>query len=67
MTIAPKDESKRARAMWGTTRALVSNMITGVAAVLILSTFLTVMWRRDVRRQRAHPAPLPREEGEGRA
>ena len=31
VTIAPSDESKRARAMWGTTRALVNNMITGVA------------------------------------
>src|SRR5438876_4122583 len=31
VTITPKDESKRARAMWGTTRALVNNMITGVA------------------------------------
>jgi large subunit ribosomal protein L6 len=31
VTIAPRDESKRARAMWGTTRALVNNMITGVA------------------------------------
>jgi len=31
VTIAPKSESKRARAMWGTTRALVSNMVTGVA------------------------------------
>jgi len=31
VTIAPKDESQRARAMWGTTRALVNNMITGVA------------------------------------
>src|SRR5436305_703952 len=31
VSIAPKDESKRARAMWGTTRALVNNMITGVA------------------------------------
>ena len=31
VTIAPNDESKRARAMWGTTRALVNNMITGVA------------------------------------
>ena len=31
VTIAPKDESKRARAMWGTTRALVNNMITGVS------------------------------------
>jgi large subunit ribosomal protein L6 len=32
VTIAPKDESKRARAMWGTTRALVNNMVTGVAS-----------------------------------
>ena len=31
VTIAPKDESKRARAMWGTTRALVNNMVIGVA------------------------------------
>ena len=32
ITVAPKDESKRARAMWGTTRALVNNMVTGVSA-----------------------------------
>jgi large subunit ribosomal protein L6 len=31
VTVEPKDESKRARAMWGTTRALVNNMVTGVA------------------------------------
>jgi large subunit ribosomal protein L6 len=31
VTIAPKDETKRARAMWGTTRALVNNMVTGAA------------------------------------
>jgi large subunit ribosomal protein L6 len=31
VTITPIDESKRARAMWGTTRALVNNMVTGVA------------------------------------
>src|SRR5580693_1485310 len=30
VTIAPKDDSKQARAMWGTTRALVNNMVTGV-------------------------------------
>jgi large subunit ribosomal protein L6 len=30
VTITPNDESKRARAMWGTTRALVNNMVTGV-------------------------------------
>src|SRR5436305_4559087 len=31
VTITPKSETKRARAMWGTTRALVNNMVTGVA------------------------------------
>ena len=31
VTIAPKNETKQARAMWGTTRALVNNMVTGVA------------------------------------
>jgi large subunit ribosomal protein L6 len=31
VTIVPKDESKQARAMWGTTRALVNNMMTGVS------------------------------------
>jgi large subunit ribosomal protein L6 len=31
VTITPKDESKRARSMWGTTRALVNNMVTGVS------------------------------------
>ena len=32
VTIAPKDDGKQARAMWGTTRALVNNMVTGVSA-----------------------------------
>lgn len=31
VTIAPGSETKRARALWGTTRALVSNMVHGVA------------------------------------
>ncbi|HXC29060.1 MAG TPA: 50S ribosomal protein L6 [Stellaceae bacterium] len=31
ITIVPKDDSKQARAMWGTTRALVNNMVTGVS------------------------------------
>src|SRR5271169_7135732 len=31
VTIAPKNDTKHARAMWGTTRALVYNMVTGVA------------------------------------
>src|SRR5499433_3215131 len=31
VTIAPKNETKHARAMWGTTRALVNNMVSGVS------------------------------------
>jgi large subunit ribosomal protein L6 len=31
VTIAPKNETKHALAMWGTTRALVNNMVTGVS------------------------------------
>jgi len=31
ISVAPKDEGKRARAMWGTTRALINNMVTGVS------------------------------------
>ena len=32
VSIAPIGESKQARAMWGTTRALVNNMVHGVSA-----------------------------------
>ena len=31
VAIAPKSETKQSRAMWGTTRALVNNMVTGVS------------------------------------
>jgi len=31
VTVAPNDTSKQARAMWGTTRALINNMVTGVS------------------------------------
>lgn len=31
ITIAPGSDTKHARAMWGTTRALVNNMVTGVS------------------------------------
>ena len=31
VTIAPNSETKHARAMWGTTRALINNMVTGVS------------------------------------
>ena len=32
VTITPNSETTRARALWGTTRALVNNMVTGVGA-----------------------------------
>lgn len=31
ITIAPANDTKQSRAMWGTTRALVNNMVTGVS------------------------------------
>ncbi len=31
ITVTPRDESKSSRAMWGTTRSLLSNMVTGVS------------------------------------
>ncbi len=31
VTVKPKNEDKRARAMWGTTRANIQNMVTGVS------------------------------------
>jgi large subunit ribosomal protein L6 len=31
VVVKPKSETKRARMMWGTTRALVNNMVTGVS------------------------------------
>ncbi len=31
VTVAPNSATKQARAMWGSTRALVSNMVTGVS------------------------------------
>jgi large subunit ribosomal protein L6 len=31
VAIAPKSDTKQSRAMWGTTRALVDNMVTGVS------------------------------------
>ena len=31
VTVAPNSASKHARAMWGTTRALINNMVTGVS------------------------------------
>lgn len=30
LTVSPRDESKKARAMWGMSRSLVANLVTGV-------------------------------------
>jgi large subunit ribosomal protein L6 len=32
VTVAPKGDTRQSRAMWGTTRALINNMVTGVSA-----------------------------------
>ncbi|HZT50943.1 MAG TPA: 50S ribosomal protein L6 [Stellaceae bacterium] len=32
VVVTPRSETKRARMLWGTTRALVANMVTGVSA-----------------------------------
>jgi len=31
VTVGPKNDTKHSRAMWGTTRALINNMVTGVS------------------------------------
>jgi large subunit ribosomal protein L6 len=31
LTVTPRDQSKRARALWGTTRSLLQNIVTGVS------------------------------------
>jgi large subunit ribosomal protein L6 len=31
VTVTPKGDTKQSRAMWGTTRALINNMVTGVS------------------------------------
>jgi large subunit ribosomal protein L6 len=37
VTIRPKSETKQARAMWGTIRALVKNMVAGVSEGFVVS------------------------------
>lgn len=32
ITVSPRDQSKRARSMWGMSRSLVDNLVTGVSA-----------------------------------
>lgn len=37
VTVNPKDESKEARAQWGTARTVINNMVTGVSAGFVKS------------------------------
>jgi large subunit ribosomal protein L6 len=41
VTIAPKNETKQSRAMWGTTRALLNNMVTGVSTGFSINLEIT--------------------------
>jgi large subunit ribosomal protein L6 len=41
VTIAPKSNTKQSRAMWGTTRALVNNMVTGVSTGFSINLEIT--------------------------
>jgi len=41
VTVAPKGEARAARMMWGTTRALVANMVRGVSAGYVKSMEIT--------------------------
>jgi len=41
VTIAPKSDAKQSRAMWGTTRALVNNMVTGVSTGFSINLEIT--------------------------
>ena len=41
VTIVPKSDSNQSRAMWGTTRALVNNMVTGVSTGFSINLEIT--------------------------
>lgn len=41
ITVSPKDESKEAKAQWGTARTQLSNMVTGVSAGFVKSLDFT--------------------------
>jgi large subunit ribosomal protein L6 len=41
ITIAPKNDTKLSRAMWGTTRALINNMVTGVSTGFSINLEIT--------------------------
>jgi large subunit ribosomal protein L6 len=41
IAIAPKNDTKLSRAMWGTTRALINNMVTGVSTGFSINLEIT--------------------------
>ena len=41
VTVKPKGDSRQSRAMWGTTRALISNMVTGVSTGFSINLEIT--------------------------
>jgi len=41
VTIGPKNDTKQSRAMWGTTRALLNNMVTGVSTGFSINLEIT--------------------------
>ncbi|MDJ0895865.1 MAG: 50S ribosomal protein L6 [Alphaproteobacteria bacterium] len=53
ITIKPVDESKRSRMMWGTSRSMVNNLITGVADGFTVNLEITgVGYRASVQGQK---------------
>ncbi len=71
ITVRPRDESKQSRAMWGTTRALAQNIVTGVSQGFARNLEITgVGYRAEVRDRvlvlslgYSHPVEFPIPEG----
>src|ERR1700758_5720923 len=67
VTIAPANDTKQSRAMWGTTRALVNNMVTGVSTGFSVNLEITgVGYRAQVQGETlnlqlgySHDIPFP--------
>ena len=67
VTIIPNSDTKRSRAMWGTTRALVENMVTGVSTGFSVNLEITgVGYRAQVQGETlnlqlgySHDIPFP--------
>jgi len=71
ITVTPKDNSKKARSLWGTTRALVSNAVKGVSEGFTVDLEITgVGYRASVEGKNlvlalgfSHPVNYPIPEG----